>query len=91
MDSYGAGHLGMWNTYSLALPRRISFFDVGKSCLEQVSNILRTLMRPVDIQPVLLLLCNSTLVLGLKLSAGSGFALIGGDDKGSAILDLTIC
>lgn len=41
--------------------------------------------RPVNIQPVLLRLCSSTLVLGLKLSVGTGLALIVGDDEGSAI------
>jgi hypothetical protein len=73
-------------TYILVLPHRTSSFVVGRSCLQggqQTSHIPYTIA--VNTQPVLLLLCSSTLVLGLKLSVGSGLALIGGDDEGSAI------
>ena len=73
-------------TYIRALLHRTSSFVVGKSCLQggqQTSHIPHIIA--VNTQPVLLLLCSSTLVLGLKLSVGSGLALIGGDDEGSAI------
>jgi hypothetical protein len=73
-------------THIRALLHRTSSFVVGKSCLQggqQTSHIPHTIA--VNTQPVLLLLCSSTLVLGLKLSVGSGLALIGGDDEGSAI------
>lgn len=73
-------------TYIPALLHRTSSFVVGKSYLQASQQAFRTPYTiRVNTQPVLLLLCSSTLVLGLKLSVGSGLALIGGDDEGSAI------